>query len=79
MATARTGSRVFRYEAGQAESPRAAILLVAKREPVTEIRPGSHSVGCSIRAELTFNGRTAVLLLARFCDGPGAAPRLVSA
>ena len=72
-------SRIFRYEAGQAESLREAILLVARDEPVTEVRHGPHGVGCSIRAELTFNGRTAIVLLAWFYDTPDAAPRLVSA
>ena len=54
----------------------AAVVIGA---PVTDVRASQFGVGCTTRAELTFNRRTAVVVLAWFYDRPADPPRLVTA
>ncbi len=71
--------RVFRLEPTQSEELWLALADLARTAPISEVRPSRFGVGCGMTAELTFNGRTAVVLLGWYYDRPGDAPRLVTA
>ncbi len=71
--------QVFRIDAAQSAELWQSITELARRAPVTQVRPSARGIGCGIQAELTFNGRRAVVRLGWFYDHPDAPPRLVTA
>lgn len=71
--------RVFRFEASQSTVLWEAFSELAVSAPVTGVRPTPVGIRCEMRAELTFNDRTAVVVLGWWYDRPDDAPRLVTA
>ena len=71
--------RVFRVELDQAGELWERFAEIARNAQVSNVRPSGFGIGCAIRAELTFNGRTADVVLGWFYDRPEDAPRLVTA
>jgi hypothetical protein len=72
-------ARVFRVDRRQADELWQAVRALVLTAPVTELRPTAHGIGCGVSAQLTFNGRTAVVALGWIYDAPDAPPRLVTA
>ena len=71
--------RVFRAEPSQSSALWAALAELATSALVTDSRPTAFGTRCETRAELTFNGRTATVVLGWWYDQPGDRPRLVTA
>jgi hypothetical protein len=71
--------RVFAIDEPHVERLWTAIAAATISSPVARLRPGPWGVGCDIRPILTFNDRTARVLIAWHYAEPDAAPRLVTA
>lgn len=71
--------RVFRVEPSQSTALWAAFAELAASSLVTDVRPTAVGIRCEMHAELTFNGRTAMVMLGWWYDQDGDAPRLVTA
>ncbi len=71
--------RVFQVEPSQSGELRDALLRLALQAIVSEVRSMAFGIGCGTRSELTFNGRTATVVLGWFYDRADDPPRLVTA
>lgn len=71
--------RVFRVKSSQSADLWNAFADLAASAPVTDVRPTEVGIRCEMRAELTFNDRTAMVMLGWWYDRTEDAPRLVTA
>jgi hypothetical protein len=71
--------RVFRIDRSQSDELWRAFADIALTADVTRVRPSRFGIGCATRTELTFNERTANVVLGWWYDRPGDPPRLVTA